>query len=197
MYRRLTAWSMTIASVAALAFLIPLGLNVRQYQQDIAMVRAQQEAREISSYATFVGDASRLQSTLRTLGYDGTSPNRITVWYPDGRALSVTDIEAGPGTMPASVRSLLDGAGVIRPTEQRLDGGRELLWPAPLADGSRTVIQVVVPESVLDAQVTEKWLWLASVAAAIVLAAGAVANRLGRHLLPPGRTRSGDPQPIT
>lgn len=195
MYRRLVAWSMTIASVAALAFLVPLGMNVRQYQHDIAMVRAQQEAREVSSYATFLGDANRLVAALRNLDYASTSKNRIAVWYSDGRGISATEPESGVGAMPSSVRDAFEfGAG--RPREAVIDGGRELLWPAPRADGDTVVVQVVVPSSTLNENVAEKMLWLVAVGAAIVLAAGAVAGRLGRFIAPPQPARADEPQPI-
>ncbi len=196
MYRRLMAWSMAIAGVAALAFLIPLGLNVRQYQHDIAMVRAQQEAREISSYATFTGDVSRLTNTLRNLDYAATSSNDIVVWYQDGRAVSATERSASVGTMPASVSSAIsNGFGAERPSEQSVDGGRELLWPAPVADGNRVVVRVFVPNSVLNDAVLTKWAWLAAVGTAIVLAAGVVAGRFGRYITPPS-AKSAERQPV-
>lgn len=196
MYRRLMAWSMAIAGVASLAFLIPLGMNVRQYQQDVAMVRAQQEGREVSSYATFVPDANRLVATLRNLDYGSTSPDEIVVWFADGRAVSATKPDQPVGAMPSSVSQLMGQGTGSRPSVASTDGGRELLWPAPTQDGLQIVVRVFVPDSVLHADVVAKWLWLAAVATAIVLAAGVGAGRLGRHIAPPAATPV-DAQPVT
>lgn len=195
MYRRLVAWSMVIAGVGSLAFLIPLGMNVRQYQRDIAMVRAQQEAREVSSYATFIGDTARLGVTLRNLDYASTSGNDIVVWYRDGRALSATDPDRPVGAMPPSVERAFSAGVNERPSSFSNGGEVELVWPAPASDGRGVVVQVVVPRSVLNENVWEKWAWLGAVATAIVLAAGVAAGRLGRHIAPPSASTK-DRQPV-
>lgn len=186
MRRRLILVALAISSMVALAFLVPLGLNVRQYQHDIAMVRAQQEAREISAYATFLGDANRVIASLQKLDYAATSDNDIVVWYADGRGVSAIDPGAGAGTMPASVRDMFDTENG-RAKEQATSGGRELLWPAPRADGEPIIVRVFVPDAVLNENVWEKWAWLVAVALALILAGVAVADRLATAIVKPVR----------
>lgn len=186
MRRRLILVALAISSMVALAFLIPLGLNVRQYQHDIAMVRAQQEAREISAYATFLGDANRVIASLRRLNYGATSKNDIVVWYADGRAVSAIAPDDAPGVMPASVRGMFDREDG-RPLEQQTSGGRELLWPAPRSDGEAVIVRVFVPDAVLNEDVWTKWAWLVAVALALILAGVAVADRLATAIVKPVR----------
>ncbi len=187
MRRRLILVALAISSMVALAFLIPLGLNVRQYQHDIAMVRAQQEAREVSSYATFVGDAARLINTLSNLNYAATSDNDIVVWYKDGRAVSAIAPRSSAGQMPSSVASMMSATTDLRPEEAAVAGGRELLWPAPVADGNRVIVRVFVTDAVLNDGVWKKWLWLVAVALALILAGVAVADRLATAIVKPVR----------
>ena len=182
MRRRLILVALAISSMVALAFLIPLGINVRRYQRDIAMVKASQEAREVTFYASFV-ERSRLPQTLRTLDY-GKSPNDIVVWFPDKVALRATQPDAVSGQMPQNVRDMIDGTKDLKPLEQAVPGGRELLWPATSA-GSTVVVRVFVPDSVLTHDVLNKWAWLGAVALALILAGVAVADRLATAIVRP------------
>ena len=183
MRRRLIMVALAISSMVALAFLVPLGLNVQRYQRDIAMVKASQEAREVTFYASFVDDASRLQNTLKNLDY-AKSENDIVVWFPDGRAVRATRPSAPNGVMPASVDAMINGRVDLRPSERAVSGGRELLWPASINAGT-VVVRVVVPDHVLRKNVLTKLAWLGAVALALILAGVAVADRLATAIVKP------------
>lgn len=192
MYRRLMAWSMAIAAVGALAFVIPLAINVRQYQRDIAMVRATQEAREVASYAVAINDSSRLTNVLRNLGY-GEGPNRVTVWYPDGRAIVASMDNATVGPMPEEAQRMVDSSVELRSFSRAVSGGQQLLMPQATSNGP-VVVAVDVPSSELNKGVLVKWAWLGILGLAIVLAAGVVAGRCGRFITPPAMpTREAQP----
>lgn len=183
MRRRLILVALAISSMVALAFLIPLAMNVRQYAQDIARVRASQEAREVLSYAQLIS-SDRILASLDNLGYD-ESPNDIVVWYGDSLPVSARKVDA-VGPVPPNVKRMLDGDLALRPLDQAIEGGREILWPTATPDGA-VVVRVFVPDSELTKDVWQKWAWLVAVALALILAGVAVADRLATAIVKPVR----------
>jgi signal transduction histidine kinase len=182
--RRLILVALAIASMVALAFLVPLGVYVRRYSHDQAMVAASQDAREVSSYASFIDDPSRLQNTLRNLGYSA-SPNDIVVWYADGRRLGVASKDT-TGQPPASVKTMLDrGPSNAVNSRTRMPGGLEILYPTTGVQSGFIVVRVFVPNDVLYKDLYRQWVPLAAVALALILAGVAVADRLATAIVKP------------
>ena len=190
MRRRLMILAMAIATVVALAFLVPLGLSVRNDQRDRAMVAASQQASEVASFASLVGDSGRMQSALVNLDYRSSS-NDIVVWFADGRAARANQPTRPSGPMPESVSAMFGtGSGVLpsasalapgaatgeRAIERAVPGGVEILWPVS-SSATPTVVRVFVPSAVLTRGVFARLVWLGAVALALVLAAGVIAGR--------------------
>ena len=186
MRRRLIIVALAISSMVALAFLVPLGFYVQKYQHDIATVNGYQEAREVASYVYNV-DASRLRNALAQSDFT-TSPDDIVVWYPyPYLAVSAKGSNSSPGAVPPeSVRGLLDKSRDIRPQENKVSGGTEILWPASVSTtGETRVVRVFVPDSELNRGVLVKWAWFGAVALALILAGVAVADRLATAIVKP------------
>ncbi|MDX1691629.1 MAG: HAMP domain-containing sensor histidine kinase [Acidimicrobiia bacterium] len=176
MRRRFSLLVLAVTSMVAVAFVLPLGLLIRDQANDRAVADAQRDARAVASALAVAealsgGSASDVAETVIALAGEDSE---TTIFLPDGTAVG-SDAERDDSVVTAS-------AGVAITTTD--DGGVEVLVPVAGADGT-SVVRTFVPTERLSEGVVAAWLALAGLG--IVLVAGGVllADRLGRSTVAP------------
>jgi signal transduction histidine kinase len=179
MRRRLAFLSLAVSSLVVVAFLIPLGILVRNQAENRALTRAERFAESIA--------ASLAISGARELGVAGGevvlqafgSPTGISIVYPGG---------AGVGDPIADITNLelaREGAAFTA----RITGGAEVLVPVLTADSpaadSTVVVRAFITDEELSRGVTTAWLLLLGLGVFLVIVAVAAADRLGRSIVRP------------
>jgi signal transduction histidine kinase len=168
MRRRLTLLVAATTALVLIAFLVPLALLVRQVAADRATSRATDLVQTIVPLinTSTIADLE-LAVTGRTLP--------VSVFLPDGRVLG-----AAADTTPAVRLSRSRGKSLTVDT----DDGREIVVPV-VGGGRTTVVRAFVPSAQLTRGVTQAWLVLAALGAALILLGMLVADRLARTLVAP------------
>ncbi|GAB1646055.1 ATP-binding protein [Krasilnikovia sp. MM14-A1259] len=168
MRRRLTLLVAATTCLVLLAFLVPLALLVRQVAADRAVSGANDVVRAI---VPLVGTSDSAELELSLSGVSVP----VTVYLPDGRVLGT------PAPETAAVRlARVDGQSFTVDSP----AGREIVVPVVTAQGT-AVVRTVVPRAALTRGVTQAWLVLAGLGAALVLLGLLVADRLARTLVKP------------
>lgn len=206
MRRRLRLLALAISAISIAAFLVPLLLSLKRYERTTALAAASQTANDVASIAArFADDQTRLQNSF-LLAYAGT-PYDVTVWYPDGRGLSLSPQGAQPGTMPADLRAVSAGAPGVQYRRDPVAGGYRVLaggpWglmPAqPAALDDAPLVAVFVPTSELTRGTRSQYVSFGIVAVVIVLGSVVVADRVAA-MRPPSNpstpARSREPAPV-
>jgi signal transduction histidine kinase len=158
--------------MVALAFLIPLGLVVREIAADRAFAYAERQAAALQPALVITTDPAALEPALASVaaGADG----RMAVYLPDGQVIG------RPHVAPGALDRARDRAQSVR---VRSKGGWSLLQPVALAQGRVTVIEVYVPGGDLSRGVGTAWLVLTAVAVTLVGGSLVVADRLGARVV--------------
>jgi signal transduction histidine kinase len=179
MRRRLAFLSLAVSSLVVLAFLIPLGILVRNQAENRALTRGERFAESIAAALAITG--------ARDLGVDGGevvlqafgSPAGTSIVYPSGAAVGA------PIADTANLELAREGAAFTA----RIDGGAEVLVPVLTADSpaadSTVVVRAFIPDEELSRGVTTAWLLLLGLGVFLVLVAVAAADRLGRSIVRP------------
>lgn len=170
MRRRLLAITVAATALVVVAFVVPLAGLVRSVAHDRAVSGAEHDMAALAPVLATAADRASVESAIAntTTGRDG----RLTVWLPDGTGV-------GDDTPPDA-----DALALARQGEafsRSGAGGRDLFTPVVTAEGT-SVVRARLPDSLLERGVTRSWAALALVGAALVAAAGLVADRLGRSL---------------
>ncbi|WP_031165350.1 sensor histidine kinase [Streptosporangium roseum] len=166
MRRTLALLAVAGASMIALAFLIPLGLIVKEIAHGRAMAEAERQASALVPVLAITVDPARLTHALASTGAEG----RIAVHLPDGGSV---------GTVRAPDESVATAARLSRAVTGRTETGYLLLRPVVLNGGRTVVIEIFVPAQDLTRGVTKSWAVLTGVAVVLVAGSVLVADRLG------------------
>ncbi|GAA3009625.1 sensor histidine kinase [Streptosporangium longisporum] len=166
MRRTLALLTVAGTSMVALAFLIPLGLVVREIAHDRAMAQAERQASALVPVLAITVDPARLTHALLSTG----ARDRIGVHLPDG---------GSAGTVRAPAATVASASRLTRAVTAELGSGRLLLRPVALDGGRTVVVEVFVPPGDLTRGVTASWAVLSGVAAALVAGSLLVGDRLG------------------
>jgi signal transduction histidine kinase len=187
MRRTLALVSAAVTSMVAIAFLIPLAVVVADIARDQAFSTATLQAAAIEPTLATTLQRQAVERAVRAV--PGAS-GRIGVYLA--------------GTQPArqagqvSVR-LLAGAGhaslalvrlaIVRPESFRAGapGGYSVFQPVNLGQRRLALIEVFIPSADLRRGVLTSWLTMAAVAAAMVVVAVIVADRLAMQVTRPAR----------
>lgn len=174
MRRRLVLAAVALMAMVVAAFLIPLGLLVRQVARDRALTAAERDAGALVPVLTVSTDTELLRSALlRTAsGRDG----RLGVLLPDGTTVGAPPRDAENVEL-ARTRKLAFSSAV--------PGGVEILTPVVLSGDSAAVIRVFVPTDELRAGVTQSWIALGGVGLLLIGIGVAVAAALARSIVQP------------
>ncbi|MFF5209238.1 sensor histidine kinase [Streptosporangium sp. NPDC000396] len=166
MRRTLALLAVAGASMIALAFLIPLGIIVREIAHDRAMAEAERQASALVPVLAITVDPARLTHALASTG----ARDRIAVHLPGG---------GSAGTVRAPAQVVAAAGRLTRAVTAKTGTGYLLLRPVAL-DGDRTaVIEIFVPAGSLTRDVAASWAVLAGLAVVLVAGSVLVADRLG------------------
>lgn len=165
-----------VTTMVALAFLIPLGLMVKETARERAFTAAERQAATLGPALAITTDQQALQRALAST-QDGAA-GLIAIHLPrtgggfDTLGRERVDAAALTATA-ANGRSGTTGVG----------GGYAYLEPVAVNDGRVAVIEVFVPDAELTRGVASAWLVLSGVALVLVLISVAVADRLGTRIV--------------
>jgi signal transduction histidine kinase len=166
MRRTLALLAVAATSMVALAFLIPLGLIVREIAHGRAMAEAERQASALVPVLAITVDPARLTHAVLSTG----AQDRIAVHLPGGG--SVGRVRAGAETVAAVSR-------LTRAITSETSTGYLLLRPVALDGGRTVVIEIFVPSSDLSRGVATSWAVLTGVATVLVVGSVLVGDRLG------------------
>ena len=178
-----------MCSLVALAFLIPLGITLSEKSREEKLSDAARRGALVTGALAVSTDPEVVRRAVTASGDD---PALRPVVHGVG-----ADESAGR----ADATALADAAAQRRSVVTEVDGGVLRLDPVVLGDRV-AVVEVFVPDEVLDAGAGGRWLLLLGVALALVGAAVVVVDRVagpgrGRHRRPGqggprgGRRRAG------
>ena len=170
MRRRLLAITVAATALVVVAFVVPLAGLVRSVAHDRAVSGAERDMAALAPVLASTDDPAVLGSAVANMstGADG----RLAVWLPDGT-------QVGDGTPPDDAALALARRGEA--FSRTSDDGLDLYTPVVTGD-TTSVVRARLPDTLLSRGVTRSWVALALVGVALVVAAGLVADRLGRSL---------------
>ena len=173
MRRRLAAMAVATTTMVVIAFVLPLGLLVREMAEQRAVNKATFEAQSMVSVVGAIPDRATQAQVVDVMRQRTT--DEVTVFLADGTAIGA-QAPADDG-----VQESRQGRAFTR----SYGGGREVLMPLLTAGGQSLVVRVRVPASRLHSGVLEAWLILAAIGLALVIGAVIVADRLARSIVRP------------
>ncbi|MEY9965782.1 signal transduction histidine kinase [Streptacidiphilus sp. MAP12-16] len=165
-----------VTTMVALAFLIPLGLMVRETARDRAFTGAERQAAALGPALAITTDQDALQRAVAST--QAGAAGQIAVHVPTTGAALVTIGRAR--TTDAEIRTVAtDG----RTATTTVPGGYAYLEPVAVGSGGVAVVEVFIPDAALSQGVATAWLVLTVVALVLVLISVLVADRLGTRIV--------------
>lgn len=170
MRRRLNLLVAAATALVALAFVIPLALQVRVLAAERALRPAELATRTLAPAVALQPDPARTRALVEAAA--GSLDGSLGVVLADGTAIGAD--------LPAEIADRLRVEA--RAGRYPVDGGQ--LVAVPVATGGGTgVVHALVPDTVLRRGVLPAWLILGVLALVLVAAATALADALARHSL--------------
>jgi signal transduction histidine kinase len=173
MRRRLAVMAAAVTAMVAVAFVVPLCLQVRSIARDRAMSAAILEGQSIASVIAVADDTVTIEQVVTAA--NGASARRVSVFTPEGDVIGA----------PARAGDDVEDARAGRAFTTHAPGGRLALVPAVLPDGRTAVVHVFVPTSLLEQGVLRSWIVLGGLGSALVVLAVVVADFLARAIVRP------------
>ncbi len=172
--------ALAVTTMVALAFLIPLGLVVRELARDRAFADAERQAAALQPALVITTDRAALEPALA--GVPAGVAGRVAVHLPDNGVI---------GHSRASQDALDRARDRAQAFRVRTDGGWSLLQPVALEHGRVTVVEVYVPDADVSRGVDTAWLVLTGVAVMLVGGSLVLADRLGARVVRPAKALAG------
>lgn len=170
MRRRLALLVAATTSLVLVAFLVPLGVLIRDMAADQAISSATTDAQNVAQIMVTV-DRSTLTSTLDTLSANAGEDYPVTVFLADGSALGA------PAKPSHAVQLAMERGSSI--TAEAPDGQEVVIAVGGLPGGTAAV-RTYVSDAELHEGVTRAWLILGMLGIALLAIGLLVADRLGR-----------------
>jgi len=183
MRRQLAFLSLAVASLVVVAFLVPVGILIRNQAQTTALRSAERDSQSVAAALAVAGSTSQqaavtLESATAILVAFG-EPDGLSVVLPDDTIVG-TDF-----AMTANLAQARRGAAF----PARTAGGVEVLVPVLLSDpvegDTAVVVRAFVPDDELTKGVTIAWAMLLGLGVAIIVIAVLAADRLGTSVVRP------------
>jgi signal transduction histidine kinase len=180
MRKRLAILSLAIASLVAIAFLVPIAILVRNQAQTRALSDAERDVQSVAAALAVVGVDSGITPELADaiLTAFGT-PEGLSVVFVTGEVV---------GAAVDSVEHLGQAQGGAAFTAG-IEGGAEVLVPVLTADapiqGDTVVVRALVSDEELSEGVTTAWAMLIGLGIFLIGVAIFAADRLGRSVVRP------------
>jgi signal transduction histidine kinase len=170
-----------IASLVALAFLVPLALLVQQLAHERALAQAERQTAIVMSVLAVTTDPNAVKQVIAST-HDEESGQ-----------LAVHGLTAAPvGNSHAPAQYIATAAGQRRTVVEPVPGGGlAYLEPIEVDDDRVAVVEVHIPDEALTGGVRGAWLALAGVAVGLVVGAALVGDRLAVRLVGPARSLAG------
>lgn len=178
MRRRLTVVSLAVTSMVVLAFVVPLGILVRDLAADRAVTAAERQAEEVARFLAVVAPARGIDQAVAAVGGGGEFPMSIVL--PD------ESIVGEPMRQGEDVTRAQEGTAFRAPVA----GGQAVYVPVLLPSSETLVVRVFVTSSELREGVALSWVTLGLLAIGLVAIAVAIADRLARSVVVPVRELS-------
>lgn len=170
MRRRLIVVSLAVTSMVVLAFVIPLGLLVRDLAADRAITAAEREAEGVARLLAVLGPE-------QTAAISEGAELELSIVLADGTVLG--DPVPATEDLTQAQAGTAFGASVA--------GGWAVYVPVLQPDGQTVVVRVFVPSEELTEGVVVSWVTLGLLGIALVAIAVAISDRLGRSVVGPVR----------
>ncbi|MEV8636190.1 ATP-binding protein [Streptosporangium sp. NPDC051023] len=170
MRRTLALLAVAGASMIALAFLIPLGLIVRDIAHGRAVAEAERQASALVPVLAITVDPDRLARAVASTG----AKERIVLHLPGGGSV---------GTPKAPAEAVVGASRLTRAVTWDAGADYLLLRPVTLEDGRIAVIEIFVPAEDLSRGVATSWAVLSGVAMLLMAVSVLVADRLGARVV--------------
>lgn len=167
MRRNVVLVALAVTSMVALAFLIPLGLVIREMARDQAMSDAERQAVALAPVLATTEDPGLVGKAVASTG--AGQLERLGVHLPGGDVV---------GTARASAGELRLAPVHARAATVEVPGGSAFVQPIALDGGRTAVVEVFVPEADLVRGVWRSWLVLGAVGLLLVIGSLLVADRL-------------------
>ena len=183
MRRRLAFLSLAISTLVVVAFLVPLGILVRNQAENRALTRGERFSQSVAASLAVAGSAESgpgVTPDLAEIVIDAFGdPEGTSVIFPDGTVV---------GT-PIEISSNVERAQAGAAFTARIPGGAEVLVPVLVADSPTNDDTVVVRTFVSDEELTEgvltAWLMLGALSLFLIVVAMIAADRLGQSIVRP------------
>lgn len=183
MRKRLALLSLAISSIVVIAFLVPLGILVRNQAQDRALNRADTFAQSVAAglgVAGSVGSATISPELAQAVLDAFSTPPGTSVVFSDGTVIGVS-FDESPNLAKARAGAALTAAVP--------GGGAEVLIPVITADSAEAGGTVVVRSFVSGAEMSQgvavAWGMLIGLGLVLMGIAVVAADRLGRSIVEP------------
>jgi len=181
--RRLAFLSLAVSSLVVIAFLIPLGILVRNQAENRALTRGERFSQSIAASLAVAGSSESgpgVTPDLATVVIDAFGePEGTSVIFPDGTVVGT------PTEVSVNVESAQAGAAFTA----RIPGGAEVLVPVLVADSPTNEDTVVVRSFVSGEELTEgvltAWAMLGALGLFLIVVAMIAADRLGQSIVRP------------
>jgi signal transduction histidine kinase len=177
MRRSLALVSAAVTSMVALAFLVPLGLMVREIARDRALSDAERQAGSLAPALAISTDRAAVERAMEST--QAGAAGRVAVHLPGRTTI---------GTSHASLEDIQTAMAQGRSFSTDAPGGYVLLQPVALDQGRTTVVEVYLPKQDLTRGVHSAWIVLTVVAAVLVAGSVVVADRLAARVVGSART---------
>jgi len=172
---RLSILVLAVTSMVVIAFVVPLGLMVRNQARTRALNEGQQTARSVASGLAVASSlVSSLEPSVVELVVATSGDGTTSVFLADGTVIGA------PADRTAAVELAAGGRALTAET----GGGVEVLVPVT-GEGDTIVVRTFVADAALGEGVLPATLTLAALGLLMIGAAVGMADRLGRSLVRP------------
>ncbi|GAA4835031.1 sensor histidine kinase [Saccharopolyspora rosea] len=163
---------LAVTSMVALAFLIPLGLVVREMARDQAITDAERQAVALAPVLSTTTDRGLVGKAVASTpaGQDG----RLAVYLPGGGVVGAPRVDAHAVRLAISE---------VRASTVPVRGGTAFVQPIALDGGRTALAEVFVPEELQSRGVLRAWLVLAAVGLFLVAGSVLIADRLAARVV--------------
>ncbi|MEN8233362.1 MAG: HAMP domain-containing sensor histidine kinase [Actinomycetota bacterium] len=183
MRRRLALLSLAVSSLVVVAFLVPLGILMRNQAENSALTRGERFSQSVAASLAVAGSSETgpgVSPELATMVFDAFGgPSSTSVIFPDGEVVG----------MPTEISPNIERAQAGAAFTARVPGGAEVLVPVLAADSPASEDTVVVRTFVSDAELTEgviqAWAMITALGIFLIAVAMAAADRLGQSIVRP------------
>ncbi|MEN8113848.1 MAG: HAMP domain-containing sensor histidine kinase [Actinomycetota bacterium] len=183
MRRRLALLSLAVSSLVVVAFLVPLGILMRNQAENRALTRGERFSQSVAASLAVAGSSEPglgISPELAIVVIDAFGePEGTSVIFPDG------EVVGAPTEISPNVERAQAGAAFTA----RVPGGAEVLIPVLAADSPASEGTVVVRTFVSDTELTEgvvkAWVMIGALGIFLIGIAMAAADRLGRSIVRP------------